>query len=91
MKKLLQISAFYKNDVEEGLGITLTEDFCGLGEFMQIITLHYDLMWTMSQKANDLPVAPARMRSALSLITRRLRNTAYALPSPTLPLHPSES
>jgi hypothetical protein len=68
VKKLLQISAFYKNDIPEGLGITVTEEFCDLDEFMQVIKFNYDLMWIESQKDSDLPNLIQLLRDQLLAI-----------------------
>jgi hypothetical protein len=68
MKKLIQISAFWKNNVPEGLGITLDDSFGDLDEFMQIIEVHYDLMWSETEKANDLPNLIQLLRDQLLAI-----------------------
>ncbi len=78
MKKLLQISAFYKNDQPGGIGITLDDGFCDLDEFMKIIEVHYDLMWDETQKANDLPNLIQMLRDQLAAIADNKPHYDYA-------------
>jgi len=47
MKKLIQISAFWKNDKPNGIGLTLTDDL-PLDSILQEIQTNYDLMWRQS-------------------------------------------
>jgi hypothetical protein len=61
MRRLMQISAFYKNDSPKGLGLTLTEDAGDLNRIISVLQEHWDLMWRESvansesgQLVNDL-------------------------------------
>lgn len=45
MRKLIQLSAFFRNDKPNGIGVTLTEDIGDLDYILRIITDNYDVMY----------------------------------------------
>lgn len=54
MKKLVQMSAFYKNDKPNGVGLTLTEEFANLDHILFHITTSYDLMYREAVQTSNL-------------------------------------
>jgi hypothetical protein len=63
--KLIQISAFYKNDHPNGIGITLTEEFGDLDQFLEIIQTSYKAMWQESEQNSELPTLILELRGQL--------------------------
>jgi hypothetical protein len=43
--QLIQISAFWRNDKEDGIGVTLTQDLGDLDQVVAILKVSYDAMW----------------------------------------------
>lgn len=53
-RKLVQMSAFYRNDRYDGVGLTLTSDFGDLDHVLFHITTSYDLMYREAIQKGDL-------------------------------------
>ena len=48
MRKLIQISAFYRNDKPNGVGVTLPRELGDLDKVLADLTTSYNLMWRQS-------------------------------------------
>jgi hypothetical protein len=44
-KQLIAISAFYKNDHRDGIGITIDKNFGNLDDMLFILQSSYNAMW----------------------------------------------
>ena len=54
-KRLIQISAFYKNDKPTGIGISIDQSFGNLDDLLIILTASYNAMWAECQENGSLP------------------------------------
>ena len=54
-KRLIQISAFFKNDKPGGIGISIDMDFGNLDEMLFILQASYNAMWAECQENGSLP------------------------------------
>jgi hypothetical protein len=54
-KHLLAISAFWKNDQPDGIGITVDESFGDLDDLLFILQVSYNAMWAECQENGSLP------------------------------------
>jgi hypothetical protein len=71
MPKLIQLSAFYRNDRPDGIGITLNRDFGNLDSMLEILQATYTLMWTEAQASNGLPELISDLRDQLDCVARQ--------------------
>ncbi len=53
MRKLIQISTFYRNDKPNGVGVTLPRELGDLDKVLNDLTTNYDLMWRQSVYESD--------------------------------------
>lgn len=53
-RRLVSLSAFWRNNHRQGVGITLTEDFGDLDEVLQIITSNYELMYREAVRESEV-------------------------------------
>jgi hypothetical protein len=64
--RLVAISAFYKNDRPEGIGISIDESFGNLDNLLDILTASYNAMWDECQAEGSLPALIGDLRSQLT-------------------------
>jgi hypothetical protein len=54
-RRLIGISAFYKNDRPGGIGISIDESFGNLDDMLVILQASYNAMWAECQENGSLP------------------------------------
>jgi len=68
MQRLLSISAFYRNDEPNGIGITLRDEAGDLTEIFQLLKDSYDAMWEESENDNETDTLTADLFEQLQAI-----------------------
>lgn len=68
MKRLIQISVFFRNDKEGGIGLTLTEACGDLDFIMETIQTAYNVMWQEAYKTGSIPQLIRDLRVQLGII-----------------------
>ena len=70
MPKLIQLSAFFRNDKPDGVGVTLTEEFGDLDDVLSTIKTNWDAMWRLAvQESNTRELIDDLFRQ-LDVITK---------------------
>jgi hypothetical protein len=70
MKRLVQVGAFYRNDMPDGVGVSLFEDFDDpyLDEVFNGIKSNYDKMWRVAVFESDTRKLIDELRGQLASI-----------------------
>jgi hypothetical protein len=69
--EILQLSAFYNNDLPGGVGVTLGRDNADLDELMKTISTYNDAMWAEAAAISSLPELTSDLRSQLNAIGKK--------------------
>jgi hypothetical protein len=67
-KRLVQVSAFWKNDQPNGIGITIDESFGNLDDLLTILQASYNAMYEECRLQGSLPDLINDLRSQLTEI-----------------------
>ena len=78
MRKLIQLSAFWRNNHQRGIGITLIEQRGDLDDVLETLTNRYDLMY-------EEAVRESRVAQLLTDIYRQLELLGWMDKSKTIP------
>jgi len=68
MPKLLAISAFYRNNEPQGIGITITHEVGNLDQVFRLLKDSYDAMWEESEADDETDTLTADLFAQLQAI-----------------------